>query len=138
VVPPSDEDAVRRFAAARVARLATVGLDGSPHLVPVVFALRDDIIYTAVDGKPKTTVRLRRLDNIAHQPRVSLLVDHYDDDWTRLWWVRADGTATVHTDDTDASAARTLLRSKYRQYQEVSLDGPVISIGVQQWSHWGW
>ena len=86
-----------------MARLATVTTDDTPHLVPVVFAVDDPdaaaaVIYTAVDGKPKSTQRLRRLANIEHNPRVSLLVDHYADDWTQLWWVRADGTATVHVD----------------------------------------
>lgn len=134
-----DEDgrqAVRRFAIAPVARLGTVSTDGAPHLVPVVFAVAGDVVYTAVDGKPKSTTRLRRLANIAHEPRVSLLVDHYADDWTRLWWVRADGEATVHLDDAEATAGQALLRSKYPQYQSVSLDGPVIVIAVRSWSHW--
>ena len=80
-------EAGRLFAAAPVARLATVGPDGCPHLVPVVFAVDGDVVYTAVDGKPKVSLRLRRLANIAARPQVSLLVDHYDDDWSRLWWV---------------------------------------------------
>jgi len=83
------------FASARVARLATVDDTGAPHLVPIVFALVGDVIYSAVDDKPKRHRRLRRLVNVAHEPRVSVLADHYDDDWTRLWWVRADGTAAV-------------------------------------------
>ena len=86
-----DPDA--RFAQSPVARLATVGADGRPHLVPVVFAVHEQVIYSAVDAKPKTTQRLRRLANIESNPQVSLLVDHYDEDWTRLWWVRADGDA---------------------------------------------
>ena len=129
--------AVRRFAIAPVARLGTVSADGTPHLVPVVFAVAGDVVYTAVDGKPKSTTRLRRLTNIAYEPRVSLLVDHYTDDWTQLWWVRADGEATVHRDDAEATAGRALLRSKYPQYQSVSLDGPVIVIAVRKWSSWG-
>ena len=80
-----------RFAAARVARLATADATGQPHLVPVTFAVAGDMVYTAVDAKPKRTTALRRLANVAANPRVSLLVDHYDDDWSRLWWVRADG-----------------------------------------------
>src|SRR4051794_4921374 len=89
-----------RFAAARVARLATSG----PHIVPICFALDGDTIWSAVDAKPKRTRALRRLENIARDPRVSVLTDHYDDsDWSRLWWARADGTATVHD---DAPAAR--------------------------------
>ena len=96
----------RRFAEARVARLATRG-EGTPRLVPIVFAIAGDDIVTAVDHKPKSTRDLRRLSDIADDPRVALLVDHYDDaDWSRLWWVRADGIATVH--DGDATAHRAI------------------------------
>jgi PPOX class probable F420-dependent enzyme len=130
------------FTRSPVARLATVAPGGLPHLVPVVFAVggddRDgsDVVYTAVDAKPKTTRRLRRLANIDGNPRVSLLVDHYADDWTQLWWVRADGVATVHTDGDAVDLGRRLLRAKYPQYQSVSLDGPVIEVAVQRWSSW--
>ena len=137
-------DELRRFTAAPVARLATVSTDEIPHLVPVVFAVDLDpdaaaaVIYTAVDGKPKSTQRLRRLANIEHNPRVSLLVDHYADDWAQLWWVRADGTATVHVDGAVAEAGRALLRGKYPQYQSVPLAGPVIAIEVQHWAAWSY
>jgi PPOX class probable F420-dependent enzyme len=125
-----------RFAEALVARLATAAPDGVPHLVPIVFALVDDTVFTAVDGKPKSTQRLRRLANIERNPQVSLLVDHYDDDWTRLWWVRADGVARLHDDDEAARLGYAALRAKYPQYQSVSLDGPVIAVAVQRWSSW--
>jgi PPOX class probable F420-dependent enzyme len=131
-----DFDPQARFGQAPVARLATAGPDGRPHLVPVVFALDDEVVYTAVDGKPKTTQRLRRLTNIAHNPQVSLLVDHYDDDWSRLWWVRADGIATIHHDGDTWRVAHDLLRAKYPQYQAVSLDGPVVAVAVQHWNSW--
>ncbi|WP_019812110.1 TIGR03668 family PPOX class F420-dependent oxidoreductase [Saccharomonospora halophila] len=129
-----------RFAAARVARLATVGADDLPHLVPVTFALDtgttdppDDLV-TAVDSKPKRTTSLRRLRNIAAHPGVSLLVDHYDDtDWTRLWWVRADGLATVA--DTDPAAAAAL-SAKYPQYRHEPPRGPFIRIAVTTWRGW--
>src|SRR5215469_477043 len=98
-----------------------------PHLVPVVFALRDEVVYTAVDAKPKTTQRLRRLANIERNPRVSLLVDHYADDWAQLWWVRIDGIAAIHHDGAAVRMGRELLRAKYPQYQSVPLDGPVIA-----------
>lgn len=127
------------FGRARVARLATVAPGGLPHLVPVVFAVaadNGDVVYTAVDAKPKTTRRLRRLANIDSNPGVSLLVDHYADDWTQLWWVRVDGVATVHTDGDALELGRLLLRAKYPQYQSVSLDGPVIEIAVRRWSSW--
>jgi PPOX class probable F420-dependent enzyme len=131
-----DFDPETRFAQAPVARLATAAPDGRPHLVPVVFALHDGVIYTAVDAKPKTTQRLRRLTNIERNPQVSLLVDHYDEDWTQLWWVRADGIATIHHDGSTMHDGLDLLRAKYAQYQSVSLIGPMIAVAVRHWSSW--
>lgn len=134
------------FAASPVARLATVTASGRPHLVPVVFAVQfdhdnqfdhnNDVVYTAVDAKPKSTQRLRRLQNIEANAAVSLLVDHYADDWAQLWWVRADGTATVAREGAALATGYRLLRAKYEQYQFVSLDGPVIAITVTRWSNW--
>ncbi len=126
----------QRFAQAPVARLATVSEEGFPHLVPVVFAVDGGTVFTAVDGKPKSGAPLRRLDNIAANPNVSLLVDHYDDDWNALWWVRVDGTAQVHDVGAAAERAYVLLRAKYPQYETVSLDGPVIAITVRRQSWW--
>ena len=125
-----------RFAQAPVARLATVTPDGMPHLVPVVFAVSDDVVYTAVDAKPKTTRRLRRLANIESNPRASVLVDHYADDWTQLWWVRVDGTAAIHRTGKARHIGYDVLRAKYAQYQVVQLDGPVITVAVQRWISW--
>jgi PPOX class probable F420-dependent enzyme len=138
-------DPKARFTQSPVARLATISPGGKPHLVPVVFALVQDIqdiqdihdiVYTAVDAKPKTTQRLRRLANIEKNPQASLLVDHYADDWTRLWWVRADGVATIHRDDEQMHTGYRLLRAKYPQYQSVPLNGPVIAVTVSRWSSW--
>ncbi|MDA3656538.1 TIGR03668 family PPOX class F420-dependent oxidoreductase [Mycobacterium xenopi] len=129
-------DPKARFAQAPVARLATVTPGGMPHVVPVVFALRDDVVYTAVDAKPKTTQRLQRLANIECNPQVSLLVDEYRDDWSQLWWVRADGTAAIYREGDVVHTGYRLLRAKYPQYQFVSLDGPVITVAVQHWSSW--
>jgi PPOX class probable F420-dependent enzyme len=126
-------EAAERFAAARVARLATVRDDGAPHLVPIVFALVGDVIHSAVDAKPKRHSRLRRLANIAHEPRVSVLVDHYDDDWNALWWVRADGTAAVLETSPEGLAA---LARKYPQYLVTPPPGPFLSIEVRRWSAW--
>jgi len=131
-----DFDPKARFAQAPVARLATVAPDGRPHLVPVVFAVDGEVIYTAVDAKPKTTQRLRRLANIDGNPRVSLLVDHYAEDWTQLWWVRVDGVATIHHDGNAMRIGRDLLRAKYDQYQSVPLNGPVIAVAIRRWSSW--
>ncbi|HME48237.1 TIGR03668 family PPOX class F420-dependent oxidoreductase [Mycobacterium sp.] len=125
-----------RFEQAPVAQLATVSPGGAPHLVPVVFALLDDTVYTAVDAKRKTTKRLRRLANIEANPRVCLLVDHYDDDWTQLWWVRVDGVAAVHYGGEEMGTGYYLLRRKYPQYQRIALDGPVITVEARRWSAW--
>jgi PPOX class probable F420-dependent enzyme len=122
-----------RFAGARVARLATVDPTGAPHLVPIVFALVGDVIHTAVDAKPKRHRRLRRLANIAHEARVSVLADHYDEDWSALWWVRADGVARVRESAPEAVAA---LAGRYPQYRETPPPGPFIAIEVRRWSAW--
>jgi len=128
-----------RVAEARVARLATVTPEGSPHVVPICFAVVDDRIVSAVDEKPKTTTRLRRLENLRANPSVSLLVDHWDDDWSRLWWVRVDGRATVVDDGTASEVAPLLeaLRAKYpRGYAEQQLAGPVVLIEPRRWTGW--
>lgn len=136
----ADLDAATRFAAAPTAVLATLRPDGAPHLVPVVFAVHrsveGDTIYTAVDAKRKSTHRLRRLENIENDGRVSLLVDQYTDEWSHLWWVRADGVATVHHNGEQMAVGYGLLRAKYQQYQRVALDGPVVTIDVRHWSSW--
>ena len=133
-------DAAALFAKAPVAVLTTVGANGAPHAVPVVFAVRivgdDATIYTAVDAKRKSTQRLRRLANIAANPRVSLLVDHYDADWTQLWWVRADGAAAVHESGEEMAIGYAALRHEYPQYERVALDGPVVTVAVTRWASW--
>ena len=131
-----------RFTQSPIARLATITPDGMPHVVPVVFAVdgdspgNHDVVYTAVDAKPKTTWRLRRLANIESNPQVSLLVDHYADDWAQLWWVRADGVAGIHSAGEAMDTGCRLLRAKYPQYQSVPLSGPVIAVTVLRWSSW--
>ena len=133
----AESDAVvAMFAESPVAMLATVGADGAPHLVPVVFAVHDDVVYTAVDAKRKSTQRLRRLANIEANPKVSMLVDHYDNDWTQLWWVRADGIAAIHYSGEEMATGYALLRKKYLQYQRIALDGPVVTVDVQRWASW--
>lgn len=129
-------DAVEMFAAAPAATLATVNRDGAPHLVPVVFAVHRETVYTAVDAKRKSTQRLRRLANIEADPRVCLIVDHYSDDWGQLWWVRADGVAAVHHSGDEMAAGYAMLRQKYPQYERLALDGPVITVQVRRWSSW--
>jgi PPOX class probable F420-dependent enzyme len=122
-----------RLAAARVGRLATVSAAGRPHVVPVCFALHDGRIVTAVDAKPKTTRALARLDNVRATGRASLLVDHYEEDWSALWWVRVDGSAEVVVDD---DAAIDALAGKYPQYRAARPAGPVIAIAPERWRSW--
>jgi PPOX class probable F420-dependent enzyme len=131
----SPEEARRRFAAARVARLATADAGGRPHLVPIVFALEGETIYSVVDAKPKRTTELRRLQNVRSNPWVSVLVDHYDDgDWSALWWVRADGAARVlDPGEPEAHAAVGLLAGRHPQQRAT---GPVLAIDVKRWSSW--
>lgn len=130
------------MAAARVAHLATTGSDGRPHLVPVTFALVSAAgahrIAIAVDQKPKTTLALRRLHNIAENPQVAIMCDHYDEDWTRLWWVRADGRAIVLDDGAGRDGALVALSLRYGQYRADPPRGPVILIDVFDWSGWSY
>jgi PPOX class probable F420-dependent enzyme len=135
-VPAGTAAAKRRFGRARVARLATTTPAGRPHVVPCCFVLRGNTVYSAVDAKPKTTGALRRLQNVAANPDVSVLVDHYDEDWSELWWVRADGRARVLGPGRTTERALALLSEKYPQYGAVALTGPVISVRVTTWRHW--
>ncbi|MDQ2942802.1 MAG: TIGR03668 family PPOX class F420-dependent oxidoreductase [Candidatus Dormibacteraeota bacterium] len=110
--------------------------DGRPHIVPFVFALDGDTLYFAVDAKPKTTTNLKRLKNIAANPSVSVLADRYDDDWSKLWWVRADGTARVITDAAEARRATDLLANRYAQYRAAPFPGPVVAIHIDRLTGW--
>lgn len=130
----SAAEARRRFAAAQVARLATADAAGTPHLVPVAFVLAGETIYSAVDAKPKRTTALRRLANVRENPAVALLVDHYEDDWDALWWVRADGIGRVlDPEEPEAERAVALLRERYPQQRAV---GEVLAVDVERWSGW--
>jgi PPOX class probable F420-dependent enzyme len=132
----TEEEARGRLGSARVARLATAGGDGQPHLVPVTFAVDGDLIYTAVDYKPKKSTNLRRLKNIRENPRVALLADHYDDDWDLLWWVRVDGWASVVEDERALQDPIDVLADRYEQYREHRPAGPVIVIQAERWKGW--
>ena len=101
-----------------VARLATVAPSGAPHVVPIVFARAGGALWSPIDGKPKRGGVLARVRHVAHEPRVALLLDHYDDDWRRLWWIRVDGRASLVAGDATAEAA---LCAKYPQYRAVPL-----------------
>lgn len=140
----TEEDARTRLASVPVVRLATADAEGRPHLVVATFAPdlasgpAGDRLYTAVDAKPKSTRDLRRLRNIRANPRVAVLADHYDDDWTRLWWVRADGTAEVVEDPAATARPIALLAERYPQYGANPPAGPVVVIAVQRWSGWAY
>lgn len=128
------EEARRRFAAARVARLATVAADGAPHLIPLVFVLLGESVYSVVDEKPKQTTELQRLQNVRATGRAALLVDHYEEDWRRLWWVRADGRGRVlEPEDPEAHRAVALLADRYPQQRPA---GAVLVVDVEKWSGW--
>lgn len=105
-------------------------------MVPVCFALEHDTLWWAVDAKPKRTTELRRLVNIRASPRVSLLVDVYEEDWTRLWWVRADGRAFEVDDDRERARALEALVAKYPQYRHAPPPGPVVEVAIDAWSAW--
>ena len=124
------------LADARVARLATVTEAGRPHIIPVIFAVNGNLLYTAVDAKPKTTANLRRLRNIRGNPQVAVLADRYHDDWTALWWVRADGRAAILEDPRQMAGPIALLAGRYRQYRDKPPPGPVIDITVERWTGW--
>jgi len=126
----------RRVATSRSGTLATIGDDGTSHLVPFVFALKGETLYWAVDQKPKRSKELLRLRNIRRNPRVGVLVDTYVDDWSLLWWVRMRGTARILTEGDERERAVNALRGKYPQYREQPLEDAVVAIDVEEWVGW--
>ena len=126
----------RRIEGARVARLATVARDGRPHIVPITFAPTEDALYFAVDQKPKRSSDLQRLRNIESNPAVSVLIDHYEDDWTQLWWVRVDGRARIVRDGAELETAFTLLSRRYPQYRSARPVGPAVVIEIERMTGW--
>ena len=122
-----------RAAATTFATLATVTPDGRPHLVPIVHAVVGDVVVFAVDHKPKSGRRLARLHHIESDPRVAVLFDQRSDDWSALWWVRADGVATIHVEQPDEAA---VLHDRHPQYRPDPPAGPWVTIGVERWSGW--
>lgn len=129
-------EALARLASSPIARLATIRPDGGPHLVPVTFALAGDQIVHMIDHKPKSTLRLQRVVNIEANPRVSVLVDHYNDDWARLWWVRVDGSAQVVEAGANWDLALDSLTSKYHHYQDRPPQGPAVFISIEKVTGW--
>ena len=125
-----------RLTTARVARLATTDPDGRPHLVPIVFALDGDTLYSAVDRKRKRSSKLRRIENARARPDVTILVDHYDEDWSGLWWIRLRGRARVLDEGDERERALGLLAEKYPQYRTDPPDGPVLAVDVTETRDW--
>lgn len=126
----------RRVGEARSGVFSTVTAENRPHAVPCCFFLKGDVVYSAVDAKPKTTLALRRLDNLAANPSACLLVDRYDDDWSQLWWIRVDGIGRVLTEGDERDHALNLLADKYPQYREIRPPGPVVAMDIISWRSW--
>ena len=131
-----DREMRHRIKTAMVGRLATISPEGRPQMVPITFAPADGSLYFAVDQKPKRTRHLQRLRNIAANPYVSVLVDHYEDDWSALWWVRVDGTARILEEGAEFEEAVSLLTARYEQYRSNRPAGPVVEIKVERMTGW--
>ena len=133
-------EAIVRLRTARVGRLATVTREGRPHVVPFVFVLVEDgptvRLYWAVDRKPKRSERLRRLENLEANPIAEVVVDGYEEDWDRLWWVRAWGSTRVVERREEREVALAALREKYPPYAAEPPDGPVVAIDVTRIAGW--
>ncbi|MDX1469225.1 MAG: TIGR03668 family PPOX class F420-dependent oxidoreductase [Acidimicrobiia bacterium] len=130
------DEALARLARSPVARLGTITADKRPHIVPVTFAVVDESVLTMIDQKPKSTRALKRLSNLRHDSRATLIADHYEDDWSRLWWVRVDGEATIHPGGEIWETARRELAAKYRQYHLAPPEGPAIALVIERLSFW--
>jgi PPOX class probable F420-dependent enzyme len=136
-MPSLDPPVMRRLVSeARVARLVTIDPDGRPNPVPFVFAVEGDVLVSAVDRKPKSSRNLRRLANVRDRPEVAVLIDHYEEDWERVWWVRLRGRGRVVEDGPERDRALATLAEKYPQYREERPDGPAILIEVGEWRGW--
>jgi PPOX class probable F420-dependent enzyme len=132
-----DRETMRRLvSSAPVGRLATVRPNGRPHVVPICFVIIDEVVYSAVDDKPKRHANLQRISNITATGVASLLVDEYDEDWSRLWWVRLDGRARVVDNSAEAERAIHSLRDKYPQYRRQAPSGAALALDVERWVGW--
>jgi PPOX class probable F420-dependent enzyme len=129
----------RLVASARSARVATVDPDGRPNLVPIVFVVQGDTLYSSVDAKPKESPELRRLANVRDRPEgIAVLVDHYEEDWPTLWWVRLRGRGRVLTEGPERERGLELLRQKYPQYRDMPPQGDMLAVDVAEWRGWSW
>jgi PPOX class probable F420-dependent enzyme len=134
--PAIVSDAWSRVYDARVGRLATSGTSAAPDVVPCCFAIDELVAYSAVDDKPKRTQRLARLDAVDRTGWATLLVDSYQEDWQRLWWIRVRGPAAVVEDGEQHDRAVRLLLAKYPQYRTHRLEGPIILLRLLHWRTW--
>jgi PPOX class probable F420-dependent enzyme len=126
----------QRVEHARVAHLGTTMSNGRPHLVPCCFALRGEVVYTAIDAKPKASLAVQRMKNIEASPAACLIVDHYQEDWSALWWVRLDALGRVADSSAETEQAMRALQAKYAQYHHVPIPGPVIALDIMRWTTW--
>ena len=138
---PNLDDVRATLESARHGYLSTASAEADPHLQPVVFQVVADSIYIAIDEKPKTTLRLRRLTNIESNPKFALLVDHYDDDWNQLWWILLRGPAEAlwpsEWEQEEASTAIAALREKYQQYETMGLEErPLLKLTPDRVTRW--
>jgi PPOX class probable F420-dependent enzyme len=132
----TSDEVRQRVGEARVARLGTVDAQGRPHIVPICFVLEGDVLYSAVDRKPKRSPQLKRLENIRAHPEVTLLIDHYEEDWSRLWWVRLRGRGRVLEEGEERERALALLAEKYPQYRVEPPVDAAIAIDLHDWREW--
>jgi PPOX class probable F420-dependent enzyme len=116
--------------------LGTIGPDGSPNVLPVCYTWAGDVIWTAIDAKPKSTDQLQRVRDVKAHPHITFMVDRWDEDWTRLAWLQAHGSASILPGGPETEKAYAALRDKYHQYDDTKLDGPVIRIDVDRWVGW--
>jgi len=140
-MPPISDEAHAKLRAARVARLATLDSNQAPHMVPICFSYDGSVFYTAIDGKPKSVppTQLARLKNIQANPQVALLIDEYDEDWSRLWYVLVRGEADLVSTSEERGHALAQLKAKYSQYRAgmLSDDAPILRVTPQRISTWG-
>lgn len=128
------------LANARVGHLATASETGTPHVIPVCFAVDGDLIYSVLDQKPKRTglIKLRRVKNVLANPLATLVVDHYEEDWSRLWYIMVSGRAELLLEGAERASAIPVLRAKYPQYRNMNIgENPVIKISPERVIAWG-
>jgi PPOX class probable F420-dependent enzyme len=126
----------RRVADARVGRIATVTPEGRPHVVPFVYVLRDETLYSSVDAKPKRSPDLRRIRNIRANPSVEAVMDHYEEPWDDIWWVRVSGRGEILESGDERGRALALLREKYPEYADSPPQGVVVAVRIERWRGW--